>query len=141
MTRDSAALGALILLCGCTLAPKLPPAGDQFDGTYVGDTRLVRGSGFVCGIADLPKSIVVKNGRFEYPFQVDPPTVAPLEVQVYQNGTFDHWEKYLTPEAPRYNPVEGFVSVKGTIRNGTLAATESDMRCSRHSVLTRVGMP
>lgn len=138
MIRNAAALGLLALLCGCAATPRLPPAGTAFDGTYVGHSALVRGGGQSCGIADLPNSLTVKDGRFAYPFQVAPPTVAPLQVQVAANGTFNFATQYFAYEelfGPHYETP--WVTIKGRIANGTLAATEDDQRCTRRSVLQR----
>lgn len=138
MIRTVAALGVLALLGGCATQPSLPPAGTAFDGTYVGSSVLTRGGGQPCGIADLPDRLVVKDGRFDYPFQVAPPTVTPLTVQIAANGTFDFQTKYyVTTEWSRLNYETPWVTIKGRVANGTLEIVESDLRCTRQSMLRR----
>ena len=138
-TRSAAALGLLALVSGCTVAPHVPPAGRAFDGTYVGDTSLVRGGGYTCGLADLPRELTVTDGRFIYPFQVNPPaSVAPMPVRIAADGRFNASMQYGTNDdlfGPRF--ITPWVTVTGRIANGTLEATESDLRCTRHSVLHR----
>ena len=40
-----------------------------------------------CVAPNLPERIEVQNGQFAYPFQVNPPRVAPLHVQIFEDGT------------------------------------------------------
>ena len=90
----------LALLAGCAgiadTTPPLPAAGTQFDGSYVGQDTLLSGVAFLCGAADLPERIEVQNGQFAYPFQVNPPRVAPLPVQVFEDGTLAGQMQYGT---------------------------------------------
>ena len=133
-------LGVVALLGGCAVQPSIPPAGTQFDGTYVGHSELLRGGGYVCGIADLPARLVIRDGRFAYPFQAAPPAApAPLDIQVRANGTFRHVERYFAVDFRSDRPVQPLVTVIGSIEGGTLVATEDDLRCTRRSVLSRVG--
>jgi hypothetical protein len=70
-----------LALVGCAgmadTTPPAPVAGTQFDGSYVGQDTLLSGVAFLCGAADLPERIEVQYGQFAYPFQVNPPRVAP----------------------------------------------------------------
>ena len=117
----------------------MPAAGRAFDGTYVGNTSLVRGGGYPCGLPDLPRELTVTDGRFAYPFQVNPPaSVVPMPVQIAANGTFRASMQDGTNDelfGPRF--ITPWVTVTGRVANGTLEATESDLRCTRHSVLQR----
>ena len=102
---------------------------------------MTRGGGWVCGVADLPRKITVTDGRFDYPFQVDPPSPpSPLPVQVRADGTFVAKEQYFL-DTPSFNGrgyILPWVTVKGRIVHGTLEAVEDDYRCARRSVLRRL---
>ena len=141
MIRIVVALVLTGLLAGCATGPQVPPAGRQFDGTYIGHSRLTRGGGWVCGVADLPQKITVTNGRFDYPFQVDPPSPpSPLPVQIRADGTFLKKEQYFLgmPTFSGRDYIEPWVTVTGRIVNGTLDAVEDDYRCTRRSSLQKV---
>ena len=89
-----------LALAGCAgiadTTPPVPAAGTQFDGSYVGQDTLLSGVAFLCGAADLPERIEVQNGQFAYPFQVNPPRVAPLPVQIFEDGTLAGQMQYGT---------------------------------------------
>ena len=110
----TAALTWGLALAGCAgMADTTPPsqvAGPQFDGSYVGQDTLLSGVAFLCGAADLPERIEVQNGQFAYPFQVNPPRVAPLPVQIFEDGSLAGQMQYgtvlqddslLFPQIPR----------------------------------------
>jgi hypothetical protein len=90
----------LALLAGCAgiadTTPPMPAAGTQFDGSYVGQDTLLSGVAFLCGAADLAERIDVQNGQFAYPFQVNPPRVAPLPIQIFEDGTLTGHMQYGT---------------------------------------------
>ena len=89
-----------LALAGCAgiadTTPPVPAAGTQFDGSYVGQDTLLSGVAFLCGAVDLPERIEVQNGQFAYPFQVNPPRVAPLPVQIFEDGTLAGQMQYGT---------------------------------------------
>ena len=89
-----------LALAGCAgiagTTPPAPAAGAQFDGSYVGQDTLLSGVAFLCGAANLPERIEVQNGQFAYPFQVNPPRVAPLHVQIFEDGTLAGQMQYGT---------------------------------------------
>lgn len=129
---------ALAALAGCaTVAP--PPAGPAFDGAYVGQTALLRGGGYVCGVPDEPRSLTVRDGRFVYPFQMEGMKTVPMTVQVAVDGTFNAQMQYFTYDEMPVGPqvLRPWVTVTGRIANGTLEAVEDDHRCARRSVLHR----
>ena len=96
----TAALTWGLALAGCAgmadTTPPSPAAGTQFDGSYVGQDTLLSGVAFLCGAADLPERIEVQNGQFAYPFQVNPPRVAPLPVQIFEDGSLAGQMQYGT---------------------------------------------
>ncbi len=125
-----------LLLAGCAAVP--PPAGPQFDGTYAGHTALTRGWGYVCGTADLPQTVTVRDGRFDYPFQGYPPYVVAQPVQIAANGTFQLDRYYwVTDYKNRTNATQFRLTIAGGVAGDTLEVTETDLRCTRHSVLQR----
>ena len=100
-----------LALAGCAgiadTTPPVPAAGAQFDGSYVGQDTLLSGVAFLCGAADLPERIEVQNGQFAYPFQVNPPRVAPLPVQIFEDGTLAGQMQYgtlLEEDLPMFVP-------------------------------------
>jgi hypothetical protein len=130
----------LLLIAGCASPAGVPavPAGSRFDGVYQGHTALVRGGGFLCGRPDLPDSITVTDGRFEFPFQVDPPRVTPIPVQIAADGSFEGSIQYGTVDYSRFsNYRNAWATVTGRIAGNVLDATEDDYRCARRSVLQR----
>ena len=97
MKTATALIAFTLTLAGCVATlPPMPPAGVQFDGNYVGQDTLISGVEFLCGTANLPERIEVQNGRFAYPFQVNPPRTAPLPVQIFEDGTVAGQMQYGT---------------------------------------------
>jgi len=65
--RALPALCCLWAFAGGCAGPPAPAAGDQFDGTYRGESHVVRGDGgFVCAPRDALASVTIRNGRFDY---------------------------------------------------------------------------
>ena len=129
-----------LALTGCAgiadTTPPVPAAGAQFDGSYVGQDTLLSGVAFLCGAADLPERIEVQNGQFAYPFQVNPPRVAPLPVQIFEDGTLAGQMQYgtvlqedllLFPRTPHTD----WVTLRGRITGAALEATITNIRCVR----------
>jgi hypothetical protein len=132
---------ALVLAGGCTdlprLAPAVPAAGTQFDGTYVGRNSLVKGWGFQCGAPIYPETVVVRSGRFDYVFAVSPPRTTPIAVQIASDGTFSAQMQYGTEEpGPRLRYTTAWVTVTGRIAGSTIDATAIDLRCVRRLTAT-----
>jgi hypothetical protein len=119
------------VLVGCA-ATAGPPAGIQFDGRYAGQSTLSRGGGYLCGAVTSPETLTVDNGRFDYPFAVNPPRTVPIPVQIAADGTFSAQMQYGTEEyGPRSWLRTAWVTVIGRIDRGLLAATIDDYRCTR----------
>ena len=96
VARRLTALGCVgALAVGCT-GPAIPAAGNQFDGTYQGDNRVVRGFGWVCAPPSYQDAVTVTAGRFNYTFfdQLAQPALIP--VQIAADGTFRGRIQYLT---------------------------------------------
>ena len=108
----------------------------QFDGTYRGSSSLVRGWGYVCGTSDPSQSLVVANGRFDYPFPIDPLKTRQVPVKISADGSFVAHREYGTGgEESDYIP--GEITITGHIIGRTLQATASDMNCSSDILLRR----
>jgi hypothetical protein len=129
------------LLGGCAVGPGAPPApaaGTEFDGQYLGQSTLTRGGGYLCGTPSSPASLVVRGGRFDYPFEVSPPRTASVPVQIAADGTFAGQMLYAAED---YWPVSkvrnAWVTVSGRITDGTLDATIVDYRCARQLTAQR----
>src|SRR5690242_5991368 len=94
-------LPALFGLCtfagGCA-GPPVPVAGNQFDGTYQGESHVVRGDGgFVCAPHDALASVTVRNGRFDYVYRnYELAAPAPIPVQIAADGSFSGKIQYTT---------------------------------------------
>lgn len=132
--------GALAALAaGCAAVPGgIQAAGNQFDGVYAGDSQLVRGFGFVCDPPDYPRSLTVRDGRFDYPFLVSAPRTAAVPVQIAADGSFAGQLQYGTGDP--FRPAEyqtAWVAVHGHIVGTTLDATVADERCTRHLAMLR----
>jgi hypothetical protein len=121
------------LLAGCSTGPAVPPAGTEFDGTYTGENALIRGGGYPCGDPSYLERLVVANGRFDYPFAVNPPRSVPLPVQIGADGTLAGQMQYVTEDyfLLSYNPITTWVTLRGRIADGALEATITDYRCTR----------
>jgi hypothetical protein len=130
---------AVVLAGSCSTPPGAPPpaaalpaAGSQFDGVYAGQNDAVSGWGFLCGAPAYPQTIAVSGGRFDYPFQVNPPRTTPVAVQIEADGTFAAQMQYGTEETgPRSRYITAWVTVTGRIAADELDATVSDLRCVR----------
>jgi hypothetical protein len=134
-----------LALAGCAgmadTTPPAPVAGTQFDGSYVGQDTLLSGVAFLCGAADLPERIEVQYGQFAYPFQVNPPRVAPLPVQIFEDGSLAGQMQYgtvlqedsLFPRTPRTD----WVTLRGRITGAALEATITNIRCIRRLTAQR----
>lgn len=128
-----------LALAGCAviadITPPVPAAGAQFDGNYVGQDALLSGVAFLCGAADLPERFEVQNGQFAYPFQVNPPRVAPLPVQIFEDGTLAGQMQYgalLQEDLPMvFFPRTDWVTLRGRITGAVIEATITNMRCVR----------
>ena len=134
-----------LALAGCAgIADTTPPvsaADAQFDGTYVGQDTLLSGVAFLCGAANLPERIEVQNGRFAYPFQVNPPRVAQLPVQIFEDGTLAGQMQYgtlLQEDSPMFFfPRTDWVTLRGRISGVELEATITNIRCVRRLRIQR----
>jgi hypothetical protein len=137
--RHHFAMAITGLLAACAPAP--PPAGTQFDGSYVGQNTLVSGGvNFICGAPNYSARLIVHDGRFDYPFSVNGPRYAPVPVQVAADGSFLGQMQY----GPAYNegllfqqPRTAWVTVRGRIIDTTLDATIADDRCVRRVMAER----
>jgi len=145
MKKTSVLTACGLALAGCVgfagTTPSVPAAGSQFDGSYVGQDILLSGVAFLCGAANLPESIEVKNGQFAYPFQVNPPRVAPLPVQVFADGTLVGQMQYgtlLEEDSPWFGfPRIDWLTLRGRITGGALDATITNIRCVRRLMAQR----
>ena len=136
--------GRLVLVFGCLLAgaagcsTPAPPVSAAFDGTYTGQDSLIGGGGYVCGLPMRDLIITVRNGEFDYPFQVAPPRDAPLPVRVAPDGMVTGQMQYGTSDyTPRREYITAWVSLSGRITATTLDATVVDLRCARRLVVRR----
>lgn len=133
-------LPSLAIVTGCATPVGAPPipAGTRFDGVYQGRTELLRGVGFQCGQPDLPDRIIVRDGHFDFPFQVDPPRTTPIPVQIAADGSLEGSIQYGTVDYSRFsNYRNAWATVTGRISGNVLEATQTDYRCARRSVLQR----
>ena len=134
-----AALGCVgIVAVGCTGAPT-PAAGDQFDGTYQGDNRVVRGFGWVCAPPSYQDAVTVNAGRFNYTFVDNLAQPAPIPVQIAADGTFRGQIQYSTDSANQnwVGVLTVWATVTGRINGTALEATVADFRCTRQLMLQR----
>jgi hypothetical protein len=136
--------GILVLVFGCLLAgtagcsSPAAPLSTAFDGSYVGQDSLIGGGGFLCGLPMRDLTITVRNGEFDYPFQVAPPRDAPLPVRVAPDGTVTGQMQYgATGNSPRRDYLTVWVTLSGRITGTTLDATIVDLRCARRLVVRR----
>jgi hypothetical protein len=131
---------SLAVMAGCAAPSGTPsaPAGTRFDGVYEGRSELLRGVAFQCGQPDLPDRSIVRDGRFDFPFQVDPPRTTPIPVQIAADGSFEGSIQYGTVDYSRFSNYRNeWATVTGRITGDVLDATETDYRCARRSVLQR----
>jgi hypothetical protein len=136
----------LALLATWTLAvpaacapPTASPATTAYDGTYTGQASLVSGGpGFICGELTQPLTLVVRDGRFDYPFEFAPPRTTPLPVQIAADGSLNGQMQYGTVDyTPRRDYLTAWATVTGHISGTTLEATVADLRCVRRLVVQR----
>jgi hypothetical protein len=125
--------GCTLLFCSCAIAPAPAPAGTQYDGTYTGQDRLLSGVAFQCGAPDMAETIEVHDGRFWYPFQVSPPRVAPLPVEIAADGGMAGQMQYgMGEEIFGFSrDLTDWVLLRGRISGTTLDATITTTRCAR----------
>jgi hypothetical protein len=132
------ALGCVGLLSvGCT-GPPVPAAGDQFDGTYQGDNRVVRGFGWVCAPPSYQDGVTVTAGRFNYTFvdQLAQPALIP--VQIAADGTLRGQIQYWIDSTSQNDwGLTVWARVTGHINGTALEATVTDFRCTRQLILQR----
>jgi hypothetical protein len=133
-----AALGCLCALTGGCVAP-IAPAGNQFDGTYQGDSRLIRGFGYVCALPAASTSVTVHGGRFDYIYDnYDLARPAPIPVQIAADGTFSGQIQYLVPSLNRWGTTPAaWAMLRGRVAGKALDATLTDYHCTRQMDLTR----
>jgi hypothetical protein len=136
--------GRLVLVFGCLLAgtagcsTPAPPVTAAFDGSYIGQDSLVGGGGFLCGLPLRDLMITVRNGEFDYPFQVAPPRDAPLPARIAPDGTVAGQMQYgTTGNSPRRDYITAWVILSGRITGTILDATIVDLRCARRLVVRR----
>jgi hypothetical protein len=135
-------LCASALPAGCAplpgMAPAAPPAGTQFDGSYTGQDSLVSGVAFMCGPASQLATVEMRDGRFAYPFEVNPPRTVPMTVQVAADGTLLGQMQYMTEEdSPWLRHHTAWVTVTGRIAGAVLDATIVSERCARRLTAKR----
>ena len=130
--RILSALGGLCALTGSCAAP-IVPAGNQFDGTYQGDSRLIRGFGYVCAVPAPFTSITVRDGRFDYIYDnYDLARPAPIPVQIAADGTFSGQIQYLVPSWNRWGTTPtAWAMLRGRVAGKALNATLTDYYCTR----------
>lgn len=125
-------------LAGCVQQPPPPQAGPQYDGHYVGQTRLTRGGGYICGNPDLPQQLTVTGGRFEYPFQDEAGFTIPEPVQIAADGSFHTEIQYARYETTPFLPWHRYyLTIDGRVAGNTIEVVETDLRCARFSRLQR----
>jgi hypothetical protein len=139
----TASIAFILTVAGCVpTSPPMPPAGVQFDGSYVGQDALISGAEFLCGSANLPQRIEVQNGQFAYPFQVNPPRTAPLPVQIFEDGTVAGQMQYgtlLEEDALIFPfPRTDWVTLRGRVTGAMLDATITNIRCVRRLTVRRL---
>jgi hypothetical protein len=130
-------LGCLVT-SGAGCSTTAPPMSTAFDGTYVGQDSLTGGGGYLCGLPVRDLTITVRNGEFDYPFQVAPPRDAPLPARIAPDGTVTGEMQYGTSDyTPRRDYVTAWVTLSGRITGTTLDATIVDLRCARRLIARR----
>jgi hypothetical protein len=139
MPRWRLLAGCAVVVGGCANTPFQAPAGKRYDGRYAGWDRLVSGAVFQCGAPELAQEIEVRDGRFDYPFQVSPPRVAALPVQIAADGTMAGQMRYGTgEEIPGFSRDRiDWVYLRGSISGPTLEARITDLRCARRLTVQR----
>jgi hypothetical protein len=126
------------LLSGCAAAP-VAPVGTAFDGSYAGESVLIRGGGYLCGVPDSPLTLSVSGGQFDYPFAVNLVRTTPVPVKLAADGSFVTNMLYGTQNFLFISRYENqWVTVRGRIAGQTLDATVTDDRCTRRVTAQRV---
>jgi hypothetical protein len=125
--------GCAVVFGGCAITPRLPPAGPRYDGVYISQDTLMSGVAFQCGARDLPERIEVRDGQFAYPFQVSPPRVAPLPVEIAPDGAMAGQMQYGTGEEiyAFSRDRTDWVFLRGRISGTRMDATITTARCAR----------
>ena len=133
--RALPALCCLWAFAGGCAGPPAPAAGDQFDGTYRGESHVVRGDGgFVCAPRDALASVTIRNGQFDYVYtNYELAAPAPIPVQIAADGSFSGQIQYAADAYMRWGGtiITTWAMVRGRIAGKTLDATVSDYRCAR----------
>jgi hypothetical protein len=127
---------AVLLICGlggCAGMPQaLPEAGTRFDGSYAGQNVLISGGGYLCGDPGHAETIAVIDGRFDYPFAVNPPRTTAVPVRIAVDGSLVGQLQYVTQDyLPLPRERNAWVTITGRIAGDMLDATISDARCRR----------
>lgn len=140
MTRVSPC-GALALLLAACATPLGPPAGPEFDGVYLGSSRLVGGGGPLCGNPDLQLALTVHDGQFDYPFLVNAPRTAPLHVQVATDGRFRGDMQFGVVEPRGRDATTEYrtewATVAGRIAGSGMEGTIENLECTRRMSMQR----
>jgi hypothetical protein len=128
-----------IVVGACATAPPPMPAGTQYDGAYVGQDTLISGVEFQCGPPNVQERLEVRSGRFDYPFQVSPPRVAPLPVTIGIRGELTGQMQYGTgDEITEFSRDRvDWVYFRGNITGMTLVGTISNIHCVRRLIAER----
>ncbi len=128
-----------VVIGGCAISPPIQPAGTQYDGVYIGQDTLISGADFQCGAPILQERLDVRAGHFDYPFQVSPPRVAPLPVQVARDGTMAGQMQYGTGDEIKEFSRDrvDWVYLRGGIAETTMDATISNIHCIRRLTAQR----
>jgi hypothetical protein len=126
-----------LLTVGCT-GPPVPAAEDQFDGTYQGGNRVVRGFGWVCAPPSYQDGVTVTAGRFNYTFVDQLPQPALIPVQIAADGTLRGQIQYWIDSTSQNDwGLTVWARVTGRIDGTALEATVTDFRCTRQLILQR----
>jgi hypothetical protein len=125
--------GCAVLLGGCAITSETAPAGTRYDGMYVSQDRLVSGAAFQCGAPELSETIEVRDGRFAYPFQVSPPRVVPLPVEIAADGKVAGQMQYGMDEElfGLSRLIYDWALLRGQISGTAMDATVTTLRCAR----------
>ena len=136
--RSAVCCAFALLMAGCAANQSGPPAGPQFDGTYSGGVRVVRGGGFVCNYNPDLLTLIVHDGQFNFPFPVNGPRTAPLHVQVFADGRFRGDMQYgVVDPRVRGDYRTEWATVTGQISGPVLDGTIDNLECTRQISLQR----
>jgi hypothetical protein len=133
--------GLLTILCVLALASPCGTASasndavHRFDGTYRGNGNPIMGWGYVCGTSEL-QSLMVADGKFYYPFHVNPLTTKTVPIKIAADGSFMAYVEYATGgESSDYMP--GSLTISGRVDGQILQGIARNMYCSREITLRR----